>query len=65
LGLSSNYKALLEPTAPQQDEYGVELFYNYAITPWCFLTGDLQVAEPSTIGRDTAIIPGLRLQAIF
>jgi porin len=65
VGLSDNFKTLLEPRAPQQDEYGVELFYNYAITPWCFLSGDLQVARPSTVGLDTSILPGLRLQAIF
>ncbi len=65
IGLSDNFKALAAPLLPQQDEHGVELFYNYAIAPWCRLTGDLQVARPSTIGFDTAIIAGLRLQMIF
>lgn len=37
----------------------------YAVTPWCRLTGDLQVAEPSTSAANTVIIPGIRLQTIF
>jgi porin len=65
LGLSDNYKQLARPFLPQRDEYGMELFYNLAITPWCRLTGDFQVARPSTIGLDTAIITGLRLQVLF
>jgi porin len=65
LGLSDEFKTLARPIFPQQDEYGVELFYNCAVTPWCRLTGDLQVARPSTQGFDTVIIPGLRLQMLF
>jgi porin len=65
LGLSDGFKALSRPLLPQRDEYGVELFYNYAVTPWARLTGDLQIARPSTAGLDTAIIPGLRFQILF
>jgi porin len=65
LGLSDHFKTLSTPILAQQDEYGVELFYNCALTPWCWLTGDLQVVRPSTIGFDTAIIPGARLQLLF
>jgi porin len=28
------------------DEYGGELFYNAAVTPWCRLSGDLQIITP-------------------
>jgi porin len=65
LGLSSEYKALAAPVLPQQDEYGVELFYNLAVTQWCRVTADLQVARPSTQGFDTAIIPGMRMAIAF
>ena len=65
LGLSDNFKSLTASSIPQQNEYGVECFYNYAITPWCRLTGDLQIATPSTAAANVAIIPGLRLQTIF
>ena len=33
LGLSGNFKALAQPVLLQQDESGVEHFYNWAITP--------------------------------
>lgn len=65
MGLSENFKTITRPFHPQQDEYGVELFYNCAITPWCRLTANLQVARPSTVGLDNVIIPGLRLQILF
>lgn len=65
LGLSNDFKALAAPILPQRDEYGVELFYNLAVTSWCRLTADLQAARPSTQALDTAVIPGVRLEVIF
>ena len=65
VGTSSAFKSLLAPIRPQQDETGVEFFYNLAITPSCRLTADLQVFRPSTKAFDTVIIPGLRLQIDF
>ena len=65
LGLSENFKTLTAPLIPQQNEFGVELFYNYALTPWCRLTGDFQVAEPSTVSFNRTMMTGLRLQTIF
>ena len=65
LGLSNQFKSLTAPVIPQRDEYGVELFYNFAITPWSRFTVDLEVARPSTRAFDTVIIPGIRLELIF
>jgi porin len=65
LGLSNEFKTLANPFLPQGDEYGAELFYNIAITPWARFTGDLQIARPSTLGYNTVIIPGFRLQFLF
>lgn len=65
LGLSDQYKQTLAPILPQRDEYGVEFFYNYAITPWARLSADLQIARPSTQAFDTVVIPGVRLQLVF
>jgi porin len=70
VGLSSDFKSLLSsPLAPpglaQQDEVGVELFYNASLTPWCYLTGDLQIVSPSTINVDTTVLAGLRLKMSF
>lgn len=65
MGLSGEFKALAAPILPQQNEYGVEFFYNMAVTEACRLTADIQVARPSTVGFDTAIVPGLRMEVIF
>ena len=50
------------PGLAQRDEQGVELFYNAALTPWCHLTGDLQVVEPSSKNLQTTVLAGMRLE---
>ena len=65
LGLSDNVKRLAAPFRPLQDEYGAELFYNFAITPFCRLTPNVQVGRPSTRATDTMTATGIRLQVIF
>ncbi|MCI0748013.1 MAG: carbohydrate porin, partial [Verrucomicrobia subdivision 3 bacterium] len=70
VGLSEDLKDLLgAPPAPaglsQRDEQGVELFYSVAWTPWCRLTGDLQIVEPSTRNLNTAVLIGGRLKIDF
>ena len=46
-------------------EYGVELFYNLAVTPWFDLTADLQVIDGAGRFSDTAVVGGLRGQVRF
>ncbi|TWT61679.1 carbohydrate porin [Rubinisphaera italica] len=65
LRLSEEFKILSRRIRPQQDEHGLEIFYNFAFSPNCWLTVDLQIAQPSTVAFDTAIIPGARLQVLF
>jgi porin len=64
-----------------RDEYGLEAYYNIAITPWMKLTPDIQVIRPAQKQAlkidedtlllskkkdvDTATVIGLRLQMIF
>lgn len=64
-----------------RDEYGVEAYYNIALTPWMKLTPDIQVIRPAQKDRlqidsehllaskkkdvDTATVVGLRLQIVF
>jgi porin len=63
-----------------RDEYGLEGYYNIALTPWMKLTPNIQVIRPAqkyeydfaggvlNISRkniDTATILGLRLQVVF
>lgn len=47
------------PLLTIEDEQGIEVFYNFEVTPWLTVGADLQVIDPS-LGKDTAIIPGLR-----
>jgi porin len=71
---------LFQKTKLLRDEYGVEAYYNFAITPWMKLTPDIQFVRPAQkhefnidngiadIRRkevDTATVLGLRLQMIF
>lgn len=62
LGLSDDFKELSRVIAEQDDEYGLEVFYSFGLTPWARLTGDLQVIRPSTKALDTAVVAGLRFQ---
>jgi porin len=64
-----------------RDEYGIEAYYNIALTPWMKLTPDIQVIRPAQKDRlhidseqlldstkkdvHTATVVGLRLQVIF
>lgn len=48
-----------------QDEYGVEAYYNAALTPWLRLTADAQWVRPANVGSDDAVVLGLRLQTRF
>jgi porin len=64
-----------------RDEYGVEAYYNFAITPWMKLTPDIQFIRPAQKETlqidsehllaskkkdvDTATVVGLRLQIVF
>ncbi len=67
IGLSDDFKDLLSsslapPGLAQRNEQGVEMYYNAAITPWCHLTFDLQIVEPSTRDVDTTVLLGTRLK---
>jgi porin len=60
LGLSDDFKDLLPTLRPMNDEHGFEVFYNFALTPWCHITADLQIVDPANDRFDTVIIPGIR-----
>ncbi|QDU98551.1 carbohydrate porin [Lignipirellula cremea] len=50
---------------PIGDGHGVEMFYNYAVTPWMHLTGDAQVLHPEVKNVNTAFVLGLRCKIDF
>jgi porin len=62
-GISPNIKDITA-AAPgglaARDNWGMELYYNWEITPWFHLTGDLQVLQNSTDTTDTALVLGTR-----
>lgn len=49
----------------RNDEQGLEAYYNLAITPWSFLTADLQWIDPYQTGSGNAIVAALRTQTKF
>lgn len=73
LGASTSLKTLAPVLFPIGDEQGVELFYNYAVTPWLRITPDLQVVlparertlPPNAQPIDTAVIFGVRAKIVF
>lgn len=65
MGYSNDLKDALRIAIPVRDEYGFEVFYNLAVTPWMRVTADAQVIRPPRDDRDTAIIAGLRAQVVF
>ena len=48
-----------------QPEHQFEGFYNFHITPWMRLTGDLQIIRGVRRRVNTAVVPGARLEVIF
>jgi len=65
IGFSDTLKDALDPLINIRGENQFEVFYNWSIRPWLWLTGDLQVVSPLRRNVDTAVIPGARLQIIF
>ena len=44
---------------------GVEVFYNYAATPWLNITPDIQVIDPSRRGVSPAVVFGVRVRMLL
>ncbi len=65
LGLTDALKNLAPRLLPLQDEQGVELFYNVAVTPWCHVSPDLQIVVPAQQRADTALVLSLRAKLDF
>jgi len=63
--ISSDLKDALDPLVRLRDEHQFEGFYNFAVTPWLFLTGDIQVIRPTRPRAETAWVPGLRMKIVF
>lgn len=46
-------------------EEGIETFYNFAVTPWFRITGDLQFINPFPADVGQSVIAGIRVQVRF
>ncbi|MBB5352272.1 porin [Haloferula luteola] len=64
-GVSRALKSTVRPLTRIDDEYGVELFYDAAVTPWLHFGADVQFVHPVLSGNDDAIFAGLRSRVIF
>jgi porin len=62
--LSSSLKDALPPVVNLNDEWGVEAYYDFALSPSASLGLDLQVIEPG-LGDSTAVFVGMRLVSSF
>ena len=61
---SQDLKDALAPAVMLRNEQGLELFYNFALTPWSVLGFDLQIIRPA-LATATAVIPGMRMVLRF
>ena len=55
----------LAPVLELRDEQGLELFYNFAVAPWLYVTPDLQVVRPFLDHYPNAIFASLRVNVRF
>lgn len=47
------------------DEQGVEMYYNIAVTPWLHITPDIQIINPVIDRVDTTVVAGVRMKIDF
>ena len=64
-GLSDNFKTLVSPKVALRDLWGIEIYYNFALTPWLHLSADIQLTQSEREGDNPAFMPGLRLMMDF
>ncbi len=62
---SKDLRSAVAPLLNLDNEQGFEIFYNFAVTPWLRVTGDLQRLDPANGDTDHAWIGGLRVNMIF
>ncbi len=62
---SDDLQNALEPTINFDNELGMEAFYNYAVTPWFHISGDIQYINPADGSREHSFVAGLRTNIQF
>jgi len=69
-GVGYYYLAVSDKLGPilsklANDEQGVEIYYNLAVTPWLHITPDLQIIDPARKSVDTTVVAGIRMKIDF
>ena len=62
---SRDVQDLLKPLFATQDEFGSEIFYDFAVTDWFRIGPDFQVIEPIRKNANTVVVIGVRGQLRF
>jgi porin len=62
---SNDLQDALDPVISFDSEQGVEMFYNFAVTPWFKVTADLQWIDPAVSVNDNAWVGALRANLTF
>ncbi len=65
VGTSEALKDFAPRLLPLQDEQGVELYYNIAVTPWCHITPDIQWLNPFRERVESSSLVGVRAKIDF
>jgi len=60
--LSDELEDTINPDVVIGDEAAIEVFYNWAVTPWLFFGPDIQYVKPARGRFDNALVVGLRMQ---
>jgi porin len=64
--LSDDLQAELTPVGERlSDEQGAEVYYSFAVTPWFFVTADLEYITPPRKSFEDAFLAGLRANIRF
>lgn len=58
-------KAISTEEEAYRDEQGAEVYYSFAVTPWFFVTGDLEYIAPPRTSLENAFIAALRANIRF
>jgi porin len=64
-GVSRKLREVIKPVFGVRDEHTGEAFYNYSITPWMYLTADIQIIRPALADSHLKLVPGMRLVIEF
>lgn len=62
---SSDLEQAIDPLIPLDGEKGLEVYYNFAVTPWFILTADLQWIDPGKANFANETVAGLRAKFSF